>query len=389
MANILDYLDWRGDLTWRESPFNEVDNLMLAELSFLELEGIVPDVGEGRPVPLHQAVDAFFERQAGREMSMGVLVPDAILTMARKMAAAPRFRELELSAFRSVLDQRREAQFAALTIALDRERRYLSFRGTDDTLVGWKEDFNMTFLPTVPSQRLAAEYVRAVAAAQKRTRLVLGGHSKGGNIAVYAAFHCAPAVQRRITAVYSNDGPGFKEPLQRLACYQWMRGKMISIVPESSVVGMLLEHEDNYTVVKSSRQGVSQHDGFSWEVLGTAFVRGEALSGEGRASERAIRSFLDALDDEQRRQFVDAMFEVLGSTNAQTLSQLDADWGKALPQMFRSFCELDRTSRRMLADAVGTLLRTNTEIWMGGLEERGQELRRKLGGAGRGERQHP
>ena len=113
----------------------------------------------------------------------------------------------------------------------------------------------MTFLPTVPSQRLAAEYVRAVAAAQKRTRLVLGGHSKGGNIAVYAAFHCAPAVQRRLTAVYSNDGPGVKEPLQRLACYQWMRGKMISIVPESSVVGMLLEHEDNYTVVKSSRQG--------------------------------------------------------------------------------------------------------------------------------------
>ena len=385
MANILDYLDWRGDLTWEESPFNEVDNLILAELSFLELTGIVPEVGEGRPVPLGQAVEAFFARQEGRAVSMGVLVPDAILTMARKMAAAPRFRDLRLSAFRSVLDQEAEVQFAALTIALDRERRYLSFRGTDDTLVGWKEDFNMTFLPTVPSQRLAADYVQAVAETQKKTRLLLGGHSKGGNLAVYGAVHCPPAVQRRIDAVYSNDGPGFKEPLGDQPAYQAVRERIRSIVPESSVVGMLLEHGDDYTVVKSSRQGVSQHDGFSWEVLGTAFVRGEALSGEGQANERAIRSFLDSLDDGQRRRFVDAMFEVLGSTNAQTLSDLDADWGKALPQMFRSFCELDRESRRMLTDAVRTLLKTSTEIWMGGLEARGQELRRKLGGAGEGE----
>ena len=157
MGTILDYLGWRGDLTLKQSPFNEVDNLLLAELSFLELTDIVPDVGQGRSVKLHRAVEQYFARREGEEISMGVLVPDQILIMAKEMAASPRFRDMPLSGFRSILDLDREIQFAALTIDTGDGSLYLSFRGTDDTLVGWKEDFNMTFLSEVPSQQLAAE----------------------------------------------------------------------------------------------------------------------------------------------------------------------------------------------------------------------------------------
>ena len=380
MADILDYLDWRGDLTLEQSPFNEVDNLLLAELSFLDLTGIVPDVGRSRGVALEQAVDAFFTRQKGENLSMGVLVPDQILAMSKKMAQTARFRQMKLNCFRSRLDPEREIQFAALTIDLGDGTVYLSFRGTDDTLVGWKEDFNMAFLTRIPSQELAEVYTREVAARYRGRRLRLGGHSKGGNLAVYAAVHCGAGVQRRIEAVYNNDGPGFKESLVEREEYQAVQDRMTTIVPQSSLVGFLLEHGEEYTVVCSSQQGVYQHDGFSWQVMGPAFVRAPELSSEGRANERAVRGFLNSLDDQQRRQFVDAMFEVLGSTKAQTLTELDADWGKAVSGMIRTYKTLDRESKQMLAEAVKVLLRAGTENLMEGLGERSQELKKLLSG---------
>ena len=165
MPNMIDYIDWRGDLTIGQDPFNEVDNLILSEFCFLDLAGIVPAVETGKLVPLGEAVEAYFRRHQGQELRMGVLVPDQILTMAARMAESPRFASMGLGGFCSHIDSRREAQFAALTVDIGNGGVYLAFRGTDDTLVGWKEDFNMAFLSTVPSQPMAVEYVKAAAAA--------------------------------------------------------------------------------------------------------------------------------------------------------------------------------------------------------------------------------
>ena len=378
MANAIDYLNWRGDLTLEQSPFNEVDNLLLAELSFLDLTDIVGDVGADEGVELRQAVDAYFRRRQGRDLSMGVLVPDLILTMAEKMALSTRFAHMVLHGYRACLDPQAESQFAALTIDTGDGCLFLSFRGTDDTIVGWKEDFNMTFLPTVPSQTMALNYLKDVAAAFPRRKLRLGGHSKGGNLTVYAAVHCGARVQRRIVTAYNNDGPGFKESLLEQPAYQAVRDRIITIVPQSSVVGMLLEHDDNYTVVRSSQQGVYQHDGFTWEVLGTRFVYADEISLEGRINDQAIRSFIGSLDDTQRAQFVDALFEVLGSTNAETLSQLESDGMKTLSAMLRTYKELGKEARQILNNAIKVLLRAGTENFVEGLEEKSQELRKRL-----------
>ena len=379
MANIMDYLDWRGDLSLADSPFNEVDNLLLAELSFLDLEGIVPDAGQGESIRLQEAVAAYFHAREGQEPTMGVLVPDQIPAMAEKMALSRRFSAMRLDCYRAHLDLERESQFAALTVDLGDGTVYLSFRGTDDTLVGWKEDFNMAFLPIVPSQRLAVDYIRDVAARYPRRKLRIGGHSKGGNLAVYGSVFCGNRVQRRIHTVYNNDGPGFKESLVPLPAYQAIRDRMASIVPQSSVVGMLLEHDDNYTVVRSSNPGVYfQHDGFSWEVLGNHFLHLDDLSQSGRIHNQAIRAFLGEMDDGQRVAFVDALFEVLGATNARTLSELDADWVKSISAMVRSYKTLSREARQMLSQALKVLLRAGTENLVGELETRGQELRRLL-----------
>ena len=379
MANIIDYLDWRGDLTLTVSPFNEVDNLLLAELSFLDLAGIVPDVGQGAPVPLREAVATYFRRNEGRDLSMGVLVPDQIPEMAEKMALSRRFSSWKLDGYRTCLDTEREIQFAAVTIDLWNGTLYISFRGTDDTIVGWKEDFNMAFLPIVPSQHLAVDYIRDVCARYPRHKLYIGGHSKGGNLTVYGAVFCGVELQRRILDAYNNDGPGFKESLVDRPEYQAIRDRIISIVPQSSVVGMLLEHDDNYSVVKSSQQDIFfQHDGFSWEVLGTQFVHLDGISPGGRIHDQAIRTFIGEMDDQQRCAFVDALFEVLGSTNAKTLTELDADWVKSLSAMIRTYKDLSRESRQMLSRAVKVFLRASTENFVGELGNRGQELRRLL-----------
>ena len=164
MANLLDYLDWRGDLTLEQSPFNEVDNLILAELSFVDFKDIVPGPGEGESVALRDAAERFFARfPEGEKIDMGVLVPAAIPDMLRKMADSRRFGDMKLNCFVDHLDVGKGEQFAALTIETGDRTLYLSFRGTDDTLAGWKEDFELACMPEVPAQKKAVAYTEAVA----------------------------------------------------------------------------------------------------------------------------------------------------------------------------------------------------------------------------------
>ena len=202
MANILDYLDWRGDLQISERGFNEVDNLLLAELCYLDFGGIVPP-GFDAPVPLQEAMrryDVLREHE-----SMGVLVPDQIPELGRRMAASARFSGLLLCGYENKIDDETQTQFSALTLLLPDGTAYVAFRGTDDTIVGWKEDFNLAFLPVVPAQRMAVQYLQAAAAAFSERPLRVGGHSKGGNLAVYSAVFCSEAVQNQLMQVYNNE----------------------------------------------------------------------------------------------------------------------------------------------------------------------------------------
>lgn len=358
MASILDYLDWRGDITFAERPFNEVDNLLLAELSYLDFGGIVP-ADFAAAVPLSDAVAAFTKRTPHADM--GVLVPDKIPGLAQKMAASARFRDVLLSGYVCKLDEQTETQFAALCAALPDGTVYAAFRGTDDTIVGWKEDFNMGFLPIVPSQREAADYLRLAAAAFPSQKLRAGGHSKGGNLAVYAAVWCGKSVQDQLLAVYNNDGPGFHTSLLDRPEHQRIANRIQTILPESSVVGMLLEHEESYQVVRSNQVGLMQHDGFSWQVLGTQFVHLSGLTEGGRIVDSALRDFVRGLDQEQRIRFVDALFEVLTCTNAETLTDLKDGGFRTAYSMLKTVRSLDPDTRQALSGTLGLLVRSGAK----------------------------
>ena len=391
MANLLDYLDWRGDLTLAQSPFNEVDNLILAELSFVNFQGIVPGPGEGKSVSLRLAAEAFFARvPAGEVIDMGVLVPAAIPEMLRKMASSQRFGGMGLNCFADHLDVGKGEQFAALTIETGDGGLYLSFRGTDDTLAGWKEDFELACMPEVPAQKKALAYTRAVAKQYPRKKLRLGGHSKGGNLAVYAGVFAPESVQKRMTEIWSNDGPGFHEDLLSLPEHRRVADRIHSIVPKSSVVGMLLEHEEDYTVVDSDQLGFMQHDGFSWQVLGSHFITPRQVTQQAHLSDQELREWVQGMSVEQREKFVTALFDVLSASGAVTLTDLKADSFKAVGPMVKAMKDLDKETREGLWNFMGILFKSNLRLVLEGIQEETekksatlQRLKKKLESGGR------
>lgn len=382
MADLLDYLDWRGDLTLAQAPFNEVDNLILAELSYIDFRGIVPGPEEGPGVPLWAAADAYFSRfTQGEKIDMGLLLPDQIPEMLDRLAELPRFREMTLSCFVDQVDADRGEQFAALTVETGDRMLYLSFRGTDDTLAGWKEDLELACMPEVPAQKKAVRYAESVARQYPRKKLRLGGHSKGGNLAVYAGVFCGERIQRRIVDIWSNDGPGFQRELLDLPEHRRIAERIHSIVPKSSVVGMLLEHEEAYTVVDSDQLGLLQHDGFSWQVLGDRFVTLRQVTRQAQLSDQALRKWVQGLTVEQRGTFVDALFHVLTASGAETLTDLKEDSFRSAGAILKAMKELDREVREGLWQFLSLLVKSNLRLVLEGLQEETEKRvrRRKKG----------
>ena len=252
MSNILDYLDWRGDICITASPFNKVDNLLLSELSYVNFDGILPGIEEDIWMTVKEAEQIFFSKYNKKEIYEERSFMAKAPLVLEKMAKAKRFQDMKLSCYVNQIDEEEEKQFSALVAECQDNTYFVAFRGTDDTLVGWKEDFNMSYILAVPSQLEAVSYLEKVAE-KVRGKLRLGGHSKGGNLAVYAAVQCKEEIQERIIEIYNNDGPGFSKEMLISEPYNRVRERIWTIVPQTSVVGMLLEHEEEYLVTKSSQ----------------------------------------------------------------------------------------------------------------------------------------
>jgi len=363
MANILDYLDWRGDIPVSCDGFNEVDNLILSKLVYIDFADIVPAPGKGRGVPLRSATDAFFAAR-GPVDDMGVLVPDDIIELLRRAAQTARFGGMRLDAYEAVLDEEKEEQFAAVSFDCGDGTLYCAFRGTDDTLVGWKEDLNLGFMEVIPSQKHALDYLTGVARRHRRKGLRVGGHSKGGNLAVYSAVFAPEPVQKRIVQIYDNDGPGFNRDLTGTPEYKRVARRILALKPQASVIGQLLEHSRVKTVVYSTGSGVGQHNGFTWEVRGNAFVHMAELSREGKRNEDTLDSVAEALSIPQRQAFVEALYEVLTGTGARTLSDLNEEKLHNAAGMLKTYRDLDAPTRQALFDAFKLLFKHGAKNFM-------------------------
>ncbi len=355
MGTLYDYLNWRGDLTFSQAPMNEVDSLIFSMLTYLDMKGIVPDTQNGATVPIKAAANAFFAQNPNeKKISLGLIVPKEIVKLFRAVKSTRRYANVGMRAFVNVIDTKKEMQFSAVTFLPDDGTALVAYRGTDDTLIGWKENFNMSFLPVVPAQLAAAEYLDDVAA-HFMGNIRLTGHSKGGNLAVYAATHCKRSVRSRILQVWSNDGPGFGEGTLSDPDYIEMRPVIKSLVPQSSVVGMLLEHEEDYEVIKSAATGLLQHQGHTWEVMGGSFLHLDTVTESSKLIDEKLKAWLGAMSPSEREAFADTVFDTLSATNAKTLTELTGEKVK----LVKAWNSLDPSTRSVILKCIAILVKHN------------------------------
>lgn len=357
MANILDYLDWRGDLTFDQSPFNEVDNLLLSQLVYVDLAGIVPGPESKEKIRIAEVSRIFFATHDEQKILEKVSMTKTAMYVLKKMAKSERYKDAMLGGYVNSISIEEQSQFAVVCAYLGDRSLFVAFSGTDDTIVGWRENFNMSYLGATPGQKKAVEYLNhMVGIGQWKVRV--GGHSKGGNLAVYSAVHCKPLIKRKIISVYSNDGPGFSKEMVLSEAYQEMIPKIYTYIPESSIVGLLLEHEEEVQVVKSSNVGVGQHDAMSWEVVGTHFVYSDKVTERSIFIDETMRAWLLDIDASQREEIVNAIFAILDELNIQTVDDFTHLKLSDLQEANKLRKNLPPETQELLAHAIKLLFKT-------------------------------
>lgn len=352
--NIIDYLGSEFD-SFDERPLGDVDSLVLACLSYYRLPGEARAARTKRGVPLYKVLCAeWFDA-----MTAGLWDPKGLIQLLTAAVASPRLRGARLCSYVSETDDAEEKQFAACTLRFPSGDAYVSFRGTDNSLVGWKEDFNMAFETDVPSQRAAVAYLERVARGVTG-KLYVGGHSKGGNLAVYSAINCSEQAYARIEKVFSHDGPGFTAEAMASGDFAARVGKVSKTVPESSVIGMMFEQQEEYSVVCSTAHGALQHDPFSWVVEGADFVRADKVSRSAVAIDQSINQWFADMSREERAGFIDALFQVLYASGQDTLAGVRGNLSETLPAMAAGFADLTDEQRGFLFRALTGLARAFT-----------------------------
>ena len=355
MPNMMDYLTWRGDLSLQAAPWCLVDSLILASLSYNPFGQTIAGP-EG--MTLRDCAPLL-----GLEKMTGSLYFQQWRALLLTMAETERFGSMRLHNGVDLVDPARGMQFAALTAELSDGSCLIAFRGTDSTLVGWREDFNMSFESPVPAQTEATAYLTACAAQTSRPLRVVG-HSKGGNLAAYAAAHAPAEVQQRLLCVCSFDGPGLDDATMSSEGYARIRPVLSSVLPQSSVVGLLMNYHTDYHVVKSTAVSLFQHDAFTWQLQGPRFVELQQVDAGSRIMDETVHDWLAQATPAQRKTFVDAMFEILSSAHVDTIQEMRSEKFRSALAMLQATWDMDPEMRRMFNHLLGEFFRLGAgNVW--------------------------
>ena len=347
MYGLNDYLDWQGDKDFDRLPFGDPDALCLSEVCYLKLP-LACKTAEGLTLA---------EASAALPMAENTTRPldCARVSLLQRMAACPRFAPLRICLYVDITDAGQQIQFSALCCDLPDGRRAVCYRGTDATLVGWRENFAMSY-GTVPAQLTAAAYLAAISRF-RGAELLLMGHSKGGNLACYAAATAEEPIRRRIRRIWSFDGPGLSDEVRASEGGRRIQPLLQAFIPQASVIGLLMGQPERYTVVVSSAFGLAQHDAFTWGLLPpNIFETAPETTFSSQVVDRSLHEFLRHASPEQRRQFVDAVFRVLESTGATTTAEMKTAIVTDLPRLVQAAGELEPETRQMLLHLAGRFL---------------------------------
>ncbi|MBO5032932.1 MAG: DUF2974 domain-containing protein [Lachnospiraceae bacterium] len=360
MGDILSYVYEFGGFTFAEKPFCEIDGLVFSHLSYFIFNDIIPAIGDNKPsialcdvaqqMDWHHFISVKWELDKNRELFY-------------KIAFSRRYRNTKADYFVEEVNTDEDVQFCAVTFMLGNGDIFISFRGTDDALIGWKEDFYMAYRTPVGAQIRSTEYVNQVAkllARKKNLRFYLGGHSKGGNLAVYAAMTCDESIKHRIGKIYDMDGPGFRPDFMATLDYDGIKDKILKIVPDESFVGMLMEQKTDFELIKSKEIGVQQHICFSWCVEGDRFERAEVQVPKRKELYDRINNWIFALGIEQVGDFIESLFKLVEITEAKTLTDLKnvkgGERAKKLHSMMLEYAGMNDETKQIFWEISGFMI---------------------------------
>ena len=348
MGNIIDYVREHGDISFLQEPLNEVDSLVLCQMVYMNFGRFVPGLEERNQLISIQDIyhhpdrdhllDDYWYKQYNKELFEAA-------------AASRRFGTLKMNYYVNVINVDDETQFSAITYILENKETYIAYRGTDATIIGWKEDLNLAFSKPLSSQHLSVAYMDKVSS-WIAGPFYAGGHSKGGNLAIYASMYCNPRIQNKITRIYSMDGPGFRPETLQQGHYDVIRDRVTKILPHSSMVGMLFEKKADFEIVESSVTGLMQHYPLTWVVQGDRFVKVSKLYEPAHFLDDTINEWIYSLDEEHIRIFVDTLFEVLYASESDNLIDFTADWMKSMQKVFSALSDLDEQTKEAVKSVI-------------------------------------
>lgn len=357
MENIISYVKEWGGYSLMERPLNEVDSLVLCQLVYLNYAKFVPGPEEKKEPVSIQSIYAHPQRD--------VILDDYWYRENNKelfsvMAESVRFGKLKMNYYVNVIDEDEETQFSAMTYFLEDGSVYIAYRGTDATLVGWKEDLNLAFSKPLPSQHLAVEYMDRIVETIEGD-FYAGGHSKGGNLAVYAAMNCKDETRKRLLRVYNNDGPGFRPEIRELGNYGAVEDRIIKFIPRSSLVGMILENHGKYEIVESRGIGTFQHNTYTWKIKDGAIVRAKNMNSTKIKRDAALNEWILSLSEEEIHLFIDTLFEVISASEASDVFEFGSDLKKRLQNVAHAAKEVDEDTRKTLQKMIRSLFEMMVE----------------------------
>ena len=363
-SDICDYIDWRGDLSFEVSPFNEIDALIFCQLSYMDFSDLAPKTFDSS-IKLPDLAKLFLgSKDFEKRSDLGKLIDPKTNELLKKAGESKRFSDVEVTGFVSEYDKDKEEQFSAVTFVLNpasllgRQQIFVAFRGTDDTIVGWKEDFNLAFMDEVPAQADSLAYLENAASVFKKAEIMTGGHSKGGNLAIYASAHLNEKSKKNLSQVFNFDGPGFSQNDLDSDDFFSVKAKIRSVFPQFSIVGMLFHHYESRKIVLSDERLIMQHNPFSWFVKGTEFECKEELDPASEIFFNSFNKWFENIHQNQREQFVETVFGLLDSTNAVTNSDLSREAVKNTGKILKAFAGLDSEIRDEAIRLAGEFIKT-------------------------------
>ena len=358
MGIIFDYLDQVAYDSIYDTPFNELDMLMLTEITYLPFDQIVSD--QMSP----DCTCRLFEAAEKVPQDLSMLVTKNRLKLLEKVASSTRFKNIKLMGYVNDIDPDVQKQFAAMIFKIKPETYVLTFRGTDDSIISWKEDFHMTYMDQVPAQKTAVNYLRKAMDALPG-QFILTGHSKGGNLASYAASQIEPEYQERIQSIYSYDAPGLNHSVITSQGYQTISDKIKHYIPQGSIVGMMLETPKQAQIVKSTAfGGLAQHDTFTWQIIDQTFVLLDNLNPDSLQVDKTLKNWVDSVSDEELKDFFDLFFGLIldaGISSINDLTKLE-NFNKILA-VFENANALTDQEREMLTRLAKLLVDMRYQSW--------------------------